>query len=225
MRTYINFLGAKVLKLFQDFNIIEIVLDFFKNNLLQQSKAIPTFNPVNTCTGMFLNFGIFQSGILFSKKEWSSESDNYYFRGFGYSPCIGNRGMCRWRGHGFQAIWSGIGSSNHRKLVYESYCSQTQPPPYMLHRAIWQGIWLLSIPSENPTKYRSQKTEIKNSWAFLVWYRVTTCAKFGLLKGRTFVNPAAHPHPNYIGVPPRQLLLGHEHYKSCTFFATSKNNF
>ena len=92
MRTYINFLGAKVLKLFQDFNIIEIVLDFFKNNLLQQSKAIPTFNPVNTCTGMFLNFGIFQSGILFSKKEWSSESDNYYFRGGWVLPMYWQQG-------------------------------------------------------------------------------------------------------------------------------------
>ena len=30
-------------------------------------------------------------------------------------------------------------------------------------------------------------------------YRVT---KFSLVKGRTFENPAAHPHPNYMGVPP-----------------------
>ena len=32
-------------------------------------------------------------------------------------PYIGYTGMCRWKGYGFQAIWSGIGSSNHRKLV------------------------------------------------------------------------------------------------------------
>ena len=30
--------------------------------------------------------------------------------------CIGYTGMCHWKGYGFQAIWSGIGSSN-RKLV------------------------------------------------------------------------------------------------------------
>ena len=26
--------------------------------------------------------------------------------------------------------------------------------------------------------------------------------KFGLVKGGTFANPVAHPHPNYMGVPP-----------------------
>ena len=26
--------------------------------------------------------------------------------------------MCHWKGYGFHAIWSGIGSTNHRKLVY-----------------------------------------------------------------------------------------------------------
>ena len=58
----------------------------------------------------------------------------------GVLPYIGYTGMCRWRGYGFQAIWSGKGygfqaiwsgrgygfqaiwsgiwSSNHRKLVY-----------------------------------------------------------------------------------------------------------
>ena len=25
---------------------------------------------------------------------------------------------------------------------------------------------------------------------------------FDIVKGRTFANPAAHPHPNYMGVPP-----------------------
>ena len=30
---------------------------------------------------------------------------------------IGYTGMCRWKGYGFQAIYSGIGSSNHRKMV------------------------------------------------------------------------------------------------------------
>ena len=34
----------------------------------------------------------------------------------------------------------------------------------------------------------------------MVWYRVTIFAKFGLVKGRTFSNPEAHPHPNYMGV-------------------------
>ena len=48
--------------------------------------------------------------------------------GGGVLPYIGYTGMCRWRGYGFQAIWSGKGygfqtiwsgkgSSNHRKLV------------------------------------------------------------------------------------------------------------
>ena len=32
-------------------------------------------------------------------------------------PYIGYTGMCHWQGYGFQAIWSGIGSSNQRKLV------------------------------------------------------------------------------------------------------------
>ena len=31
---------------------------------------------------------------------------------------------------------------------------------------------------------------------------VSKFAKFGLVKGRTFANPAAHPYPNYTGVPP-----------------------
>ena len=29
----------------------------------------------------------------------------------GVLPYIGYTGMCHWRGYGFQAIWSGIGSS------------------------------------------------------------------------------------------------------------------
>ena len=33
----------------------------------------------------------------------------------------------------------------------------------------------------------------------VLWYRVT---KFTLVKGRTFANTVAHPHPNYMGVPP-----------------------
>ena len=37
--------------------------------------------------------------------------------GVGVLPYIGYAGMCRWKGHSFQAIYSGMGSSNHRKLV------------------------------------------------------------------------------------------------------------
>ena len=37
----------------------------------------------------------------------------------------------------------------------------------------------------------------------MLWYRVTKFAKFSLVKGRTFAIPAAHPHPNYMGVPTR----------------------
>ena len=38
-------------------------------------------------------------------------------RGRGVLPYIGYTGMCHWKGCGFQAIYSRIGSSNHRKLV------------------------------------------------------------------------------------------------------------
>ena len=38
--------------------------------------------------------------------------------GGGVLPYIGYTGMYRWKGYSFQAIWSGIGSSNRRKLVY-----------------------------------------------------------------------------------------------------------
>ena len=31
-------------------------------------------------------------------------------------PYIGYTGMGRWKGYGFQTIYSGIGSSNHRKI-------------------------------------------------------------------------------------------------------------
>ena len=36
--------------------------------------------------------------------------------GGGYSHILAIR-VCRWKGDGFQAIYSGIGSSNHRKFV------------------------------------------------------------------------------------------------------------
>ena len=39
--------------------------------------------------------------------------------GGGVIPNIGYTGMCHWKGYGFQAIWSdGLGSRNHRKLVW-----------------------------------------------------------------------------------------------------------
>ena len=39
--------------------------------------------------------------------------------GGGGAPHIGYKGMCHWKGYGFQAIiYSGIGSSNLRKLVW-----------------------------------------------------------------------------------------------------------
>ena len=37
--------------------------------------------------------------------------------GGGVLPYIGYMGMCRKREYGFQAIYSGIVSSNHRRLV------------------------------------------------------------------------------------------------------------
>ena len=36
----------------------------------------------------------------------------------------------------------------------------------------------------------------------MVWKRVTKFANVGLVKGRTFANPAVHPHRNDMGVPP-----------------------
>ena len=38
-------------------------------------------------------------------------------RGRGLLPYIGYTGMCRWKEYDFQAILSGIGFSNHIKLV------------------------------------------------------------------------------------------------------------
>ena len=37
--------------------------------------------------------------------------------GRGMLQYIGYMGVCRWKGYDFQAIYSGIGSSNHIKLV------------------------------------------------------------------------------------------------------------
>ena len=37
---------------------------------------------------------------------------------------------------------------------------------------------------------------------YISLYRVTKCANLVWQRGRTFANPAAHPHPNYMGVPP-----------------------
>ena len=37
--------------------------------------------------------------------------------GGGLLPYIGYTDICGWKEYGFQAIWSGIGSSSHRKLV------------------------------------------------------------------------------------------------------------
>ena len=87
---------------------------------------------------------------------------------------IGYTGMWHWKGYGFQAIWSGIGSSNYRKLVK--------------YRVPFNGI----------VNKRLKSSAIEHN--FLVWYRVTKSAKFGPVKGRTFTNPVAHPQPNYMGV-------------------------
>ena len=45
--------------------------------------------------------------------------------GRGVLPDIGYTGMCRWKGYGFQAIYSGIRSSNHRELI-KLFLSQDQ---------------------------------------------------------------------------------------------------
>ena len=37
--------------------------------------------------------------------------------GGGIRPYIGYSGVCRWKGYGFQAIYSGIRPSNHRTLI------------------------------------------------------------------------------------------------------------
>ena len=73
--------------------------------------------------------------------------------------------------YGFRAIWSGIGSSNHRKLVK------------------------YRVPSNEITHKRLKS---RTYGAFLV----TKFAKIGVVKGRIFTNPVAHPHPNCMRVPP-----------------------
>ena len=55
--------------------------------------------------------------IMFSNSNVQLHCDCVLFPGGGVVPYIGYTGMYRWKGYGFQAIWSGIGSSNHRKLV------------------------------------------------------------------------------------------------------------
>ena len=44
--------------------------------------------------------------------EW-----NILLGGGRYSQILAITGMCCWKGYGFQAIWSGVGFRNHRKLV------------------------------------------------------------------------------------------------------------
>ena len=43
----------------------------------------------------------------------------------------------------------------------------------------------------------------------MVWKRDTKFANVGLVKGRTFANPAVHPHRNDMGVPPPPGLSTH----------------
>ena len=87
--------------------------------------------------------------------------------------------MCRWKRYGFQAIWSGLGSSNHRKLVW--------------YRVPFNGIAHKRLKSKTVEHFCSH------------WYRVTKFAKFILVKGRTFAYLAAHPHPNYMRILPPGL--------------------
>ena len=42
---------------------------------------------------------------------------NKLVKGRGVLQSIGYTGICFWKGYGFQDIYSGIGSSNNRKLV------------------------------------------------------------------------------------------------------------
>ena len=42
---------------------------------------------------------------------------NKLVKGRGVLQSIGYTGICCWKGYGFQDIYSGIGSSNNRKLV------------------------------------------------------------------------------------------------------------
>ena len=73
---------------------------------------------------------LFEMGMLVRKFQWKLEEVQIWAwlgsisnskrpgEGGGVLPYnIGSTGMCRWRGYDFQAIWSGIGSNNHRKVV------------------------------------------------------------------------------------------------------------
>ena len=80
--------------------------------------------------------------------------------------------MCRGKGYDFQAIYSGIGSSNSRKLVWNK------------------------VPFNGIANCNSKRMKGSSGIGSLKF------AKFTLVEGSIFVNPAAHPHPNYIGVPP-----------------------
>ena len=66
-------------------------------------------------------------------------------------------------------------------------------------------------------------SRLTGSLTFLVWYKVTKFAKIGLLKGGTFTNPAAHPHPNYMGVLPGRSPLPTPHLQGRVFLLVTNS--
>ena len=93
----------------------------------------------------------------------------------GYSHTVCILAMCPWKGYGFQAIYQG-------QVIIEN----------------WSRIESHLKGSLHVSGQKLYKQKIER----VLWYSVTKFANFTLVKGRTFANPAAHPHPNYMGVPP-----------------------
>ena len=127
---------------------------------------------------------------------------------WGVLPYIGYTDMCRWKGN-----WSSIGSRLTGLLTKDwSQLVQKWCKWLLIKFSTLPKLFLLSLYNclENLTFYTKSLSHFCArlfNWAFLVWYRVTKFAKFGPVEGRTFANPAVHPHPNYMGVPPGAVAL------------------
>ena len=97
---------------------------------------------------------------------------------WGYSHILAIQVCAAGNGMVFKPFQSRIGSSNHRKLVW--------------YRVPFNGIVGKKLKSKTLSIFSLVQGNKIN--------------KIGQVKGRTFANPAAHPHPNYTRVPPGPTL-------------------
>ena len=67
---------------------------------------------MTTCMSMTLTVTLVMSVVIVLAMTMATS-----LRGEGVLPYIGYTGMCCWKGCGFQAIYSEIETSNHRKLI------------------------------------------------------------------------------------------------------------